>query len=129
MHRNLLMIDSNKPGNSTDRQINMPLSCRERFRPELNAVQYEAVFHDVGAQLIYELRHTRRDTALKRARYQRDDRILAVICIIVCHRSPFPIIGGQDIIRRCSANVLLQPTRRLVQFRLLSPQARVMSRV
>ncbi|MGD8242656.1 MAG: UvrD-helicase domain-containing protein, partial [Desulfobacterales bacterium] len=30
----------------------MPLSCRERFRPELNAVQYEAVFHDVGPLLV-----------------------------------------------------------------------------
>ena len=30
----------------------MPLACRERFRTELNAVQYEAVFHDAGPLLV-----------------------------------------------------------------------------
>ena len=30
----------------------MPSACRERFGPELNAVQYEAVFHDAGPLLV-----------------------------------------------------------------------------
>jgi hypothetical protein len=36
-----------------------------------------AVFDDVGAQFVYELRHARRDTPLKRTRNQGDDRISA----------------------------------------------------
>ncbi len=42
----------NAPAAQRNDKVKMPLACRERFRTELNAVQYEAVFHDSGPLLV-----------------------------------------------------------------------------